>query len=338
MVEREVKVTGWAAHGLPRWIFSLCWLVLAMGVVRTALAADEVSILERYPGRMIQVGDHRLHLMCLGQGGPTVVFEAGIGGFSLEWRTLQERLAVHQRACAYDRAGYGWSDFVDAPADAARSADELHELLNRAGERGPYLLVAHSYGGFIARWFARRHGGELAALVLLDSSSPEQFERLPAAALPTLPPGPARRAMRMPRLPDGFPAAQGTTALALMLLPKARLATLAELRGFAASAHALAALPAVPLPVPVLIISRGRREFDDAAGGTTSEALWRAMQTAMTQLSPHAAQWIARGAGHLVHLERPDLVLRAVASVTAAGGAGALHGLSLAATANGPPP
>lgn len=87
-----------------------------------------------------------------------MVFESGIGGFSLEWRALQEQLAVHQRVCAYDRAGYGWSDFDAAPADAARSAEQLHSLLSKAGEAGPYLFIGHSYGGFILRWFARRQG------------------------------------------------------------------------------------------------------------------------------------------------------------------------------------
>ncbi len=344
--EREVKATVprtvWADYRPPRWMVSLSWLLCALCVMRMALANDEVSILDDYPGRLVLVGDHRLHLHCLGQGQPTVVFESGIGGFSLEWRALQERLAVQQRVCAYDRAGYGWSDAVNAPADAASSADELYELLSRAAESGPYLLIAHSYGGFIARWFARRHRPEVAGLVLLDSSAPEQFERLPSAALPEVPGGPPRRALRMPRLPEGFPAAQSTTALALMLLPKARLATLAELRGFAASAHALAAAPVEKLRVPVLILSRGRREFDDAAGGERSEAVWRTMQAGMTQLSSHAAQWIARGAGHLVHLDRPDLVLRAVSSIEATAGimqsADGLRGVAFAAVLMSPPP
>jgi len=343
--EREVRVTTPHVVRLgprsPRWIFSLTGLLLALCVMRLALA-DEPSILERYPGRLIPVGEHRLHLHCMGEGAPTVVFESGIGGFSLEWRALQEQLAVRQRVCAYDRAGYGWSDFVAAPASAEHSADELHELLSRAGESAPYLLVGHSYGGFILRWFARRHALEVAGLVLLDSSAPEQFDRLPLAALPEVPSGPPRRAMRMPQLPDGFPVAYGTSAMALMLLPKARIATLNELRGFAASAHALAVAPATRLRVPVLIVSRGRRVFDARAGGAHSEAVWRTMQTGMTALSPHAAQWIARGAGHLVHLDRPDLVLRAVSSIaptpSALQAARAPRTLAFAAVLISPPP
>ena len=138
-------------------------------------------------------------------------------------------------------AGYGWSDFVDVPADAARSAEQLHSLLRTAGEDGPYLFIGHCYGGFILRWCARRHRSEVAGLVLLDSSAPEQLERLPAGALPALPRGTPQRTMRMPQLPAGFPSAHATTARALMLLPKARLATVAELRE------------------PVLIVSRGRQ-------------------------------------------------------------------------------
>ena len=287
---REVKASlAGAVKGLrklPRWVLSLAWLVLALCIMRMAVADDEVSILDRYPGRMIALGDQRLHLYCIGQGGPTVVPESGIGGFSLEWRALQEQLALHQRVCAYDRAGYGWRDFVDVPADAARSAEQLHSLLRTAGEVGPYLFIGHSYGGFILHWCARRHRSEVAGLVLLDSSAPEQFERLPAGALPALPRGTPQRTMRMPQLPAGFPSAHATTARALMLLPTARLATVAELRGFAASAHALAVAPLARLRVPVLIVSRGRQVFDAAAGGAASEVVWRTMQTGMRNLSP----------------------------------------------------
>ena len=239
-------------------------------------------------------------------------------------------------------AAYGWSDFVDVPADAARSAEQLHSLLRTAGEVGPYLFIGHSYGGFILHWCARRHRSEVAGLVLLDSSAPEQFERLPAGALPALPRGTPQRTMRMPQLPAGFPSAHATTARALMLLPKARLATVAELRGFAASAHALAVAPLARLRVPVLIVSRGRQVFDAAAGGAASEVVWRTMQTGMRNLSPHAAQWIARGAGHLVHLDRPDLVLRAVTSIAPparamAAGSGP-HTCAFAAVLMSPPP
>lgn len=344
--EREVKLAvpgaAWSVRKSVRWTLSLSWMLMLLCVLRVAVADDDVSLLDNYPGRLIAVGDHRLHLYCIGSGAPTVVFESGIGGLSLEWRDLQERLATRQRVCSYDRAGYGWSDFVAAPATAARSADELHEPLSRATEPGPYLLIGHSYGGFILRWFALRHGDEVAGLVLLDSSAPEQFERLPLAALPQVPSGPPRRALRMPQLPAGFPATHSTTAMALMLLPKARLASVAELRGFAASAHALAAAPERPLRVPIVVVSRGRGVFDEAAGGAASDAVWRNMQSGMTRLSSHAAQWIARGAGHLVHLDRPDLVLRAVGNIAAPAtsmqAAGGSRNLAFAAVLMSPPP
>ena len=319
--EREVtSLAPRALVGMRKsysWVLTLVLWGMLLCMARLAVAADEPSILDRYPGRMIALADHRIHLYCVGHGAPTVVFESRIGGFSLEWRDVQTRLAQRSRVCAYDRAGYGWSDASAQPADAARSAEELYQVLTRAAEAGPYLLVGHSYGGFILRWFARHHQEAVAGRVLLDTSAAEQFERLPAGALPLLPAAPARRAMRMPQLPDGFPAAERTTALALMLSPKARLATVAELRSFAASAHALSELPDARLVVPVLVVSRGRRVFDAAAGGAASEALWRAMQVHMTALSPRAALWVARGASHLVHLDRPDLVARAVLSIAA---------------------
>jgi pimeloyl-ACP methyl ester carboxylesterase len=80
---------------------------------------------------------------------------------------------------AYDRAGLGWSDHGPWPRDAAQSATELHTALQRADIRGPYVLVGHSYGGLVTRMFAELYPEELAGLVLVDASHPDQWTRIP---------------------------------------------------------------------------------------------------------------------------------------------------------------
>jgi pimeloyl-ACP methyl ester carboxylesterase len=109
------------------------------------------------PGRLVDAGGFRLHLHATGRGGPVVVFDAALGGSSLSWSLVQPEVARFARACAYDRAGFGWSERGPLPRTAGRAADELRAALDRANEPPPYLVVGHSYGGLVMRIFAARY-------------------------------------------------------------------------------------------------------------------------------------------------------------------------------------
>lgn len=108
-------------------------------------------------------------------GGPAVVFDAALGGSSLSWTLVQPQVAAFTTACAYDRAGFGWSDAGPRPRTAGRIADELYELLMRAGVPPPYVLVGHSFGGLTIRAFAARHPSLVAGFVFLDPAHPEDW-------------------------------------------------------------------------------------------------------------------------------------------------------------------
>jgi pimeloyl-ACP methyl ester carboxylesterase len=126
---------------------------------------------------MVDVGEHRLHLNCVGQGSPTVVLDAGWGYTSVEWSAwVQPEVAEHTRVCAFDRAGMGWSEPEPGPPNATQTAEELHALLQEADEEGPYVLVGHSLAGLYSRIYAERYPEEVAGMVLVDSSHPNQFE------------------------------------------------------------------------------------------------------------------------------------------------------------------
>lgn len=128
------------------------------------------------PGRLIDVGGFRLHLDARGDAdGPTVVFDAALGGSSISWTLVHDEVARFARACTYDRAGFGWSDAGPMPRTAGRIADELRTLLDRAGERPPFVLVGHSFGGLVARIFAGRYRGDTAGLVLVDPARPRDW-------------------------------------------------------------------------------------------------------------------------------------------------------------------
>ena len=89
-----------------------------------------------------------------------MIFDAALGASSLSWSLVQPAIARITRACAYDRAGFGWSERGPLPRTAGRIADELHNLLARARVPPPYLLVGHSFGGLVARIFASRHAAQ----------------------------------------------------------------------------------------------------------------------------------------------------------------------------------
>ncbi len=124
------------------------------------------------PGRLIDVGGHRLHLHCTGSGSPTVVLEPGAGMMSSALGWITPAVAQDTRVCVYDRAGRGWSEPADAVQDGAQIATDLHTLLQRGGIPGPYVLAGHSFGGLYALTFAARYPDEVAGMVLIDSTAP----------------------------------------------------------------------------------------------------------------------------------------------------------------------
>ena len=132
-----------------------------------------------HPGTMIDVGGHRLYLQCVGSGSPTIVWEAGAqgSGWTNTAQYLMGKLAETSRVCVYDRAGLGWSDpgpYEELSHWSAVVAD-LHTALQKAGEKGPYVMAGHSYGGLLARLFAYTYPKEVAGVVAIDPSHEDEW-------------------------------------------------------------------------------------------------------------------------------------------------------------------
>lgn len=150
------------------------------------------------PGDLIDVGGFKLHIHCMGEGSPTVILETLSGGTSSYWGWVQPDAAKTTRVCVYDRSGRGWSEPDPEPMTLGRTVRNLHTLLTNARLEGPYVLVGHSIGGIYVRQFAADYPNEVAGMVLVDASHPQQFERYPdmlkkaenylqmSAAFPTL--------------------------------------------------------------------------------------------------------------------------------------------------------
>jgi pimeloyl-ACP methyl ester carboxylesterase len=152
-------------------VAGLVTFIVLAGVTYQSVA----TALERrqfpYPGRLIDVGDHQLHIYCTGKGAPIVVLEAPAAGISVGWAWVQDDLATTTRVCSYDRAGLGWSEAADREYRVTRVPGDLHTLLERADERGPYIIAGHELGASFARMYASRYPTETAALVLIDDPS-----------------------------------------------------------------------------------------------------------------------------------------------------------------------
>ena len=136
------------------------------------------------PGRMVEVGEHQLHVHCTGAGAPTVVLEAPLGGLSASWESVQPRIAETVLVCSYDRSGLGWSETGDGPFAPERAPAELRAALDAAGAARPFILVGREFGAALAGSFARRYPSDTAGLVLVDA--PDATSRAPETPSPWL--------------------------------------------------------------------------------------------------------------------------------------------------------
>jgi pimeloyl-ACP methyl ester carboxylesterase len=297
-------------------------LLLAAGMAGTAAAGDFIL---SPPGQLVDIGRFSLHIHCEGEGTPTVVVDTGLGASALEWLPVQERLRHYTRTCLYDRAGYGWSDFGELPRSSSRSVNELYLLLKNARIPGPYVLVGHSYGGMNMQLFARRYPYLVSGLVLVDSSSPGQVDRVQTRFLeyldsvkPVWENGVRTTdfvaAPQIPEtLPDDGPALQ---ALMMMSRDHTRRVVANEFINFKTSARQVARNASRLPDVPTVVLSRGVRQgLHDNAWEPASEDAWETLQATLAYSLPRAAHIVAERSGHQIHIDQPELVVDATAMV-----------------------
>lgn len=326
-------------------------VVLAMLLLAGALyhALGAAVDLRRHPppGRLIDVGGHRLHHLSRGVGSPTVVFEAGLPGSVLSWTHVLPELARLVRVVAYDRAGLGWSDAGPEPRSAERIVAEWRTLLERAGIPPPYVLVGHSFGGLTARLFAARYPHEVAGLVLIDPIGPHEWaplrererRRLAAGAklcrrtawLARF--GVARTVAALVRL-----GAYGLTRRAVSFLSTGLLSdassTVGPLRKLPPAERSIAAMfwiqpkfyqamasqiESIPQSAAELLRAGDRLEGKPvvviSAANTQPERL--AEQLSIARLSSRGRHMFARQSGHWIQLDEPGLVTGAILEVIA---------------------
>ena len=191
------RATGFLERTLL-WLSALVFVLVMSGIVYQTASAEADRRNFPAPGNLIDVGGFKMHIHCMGQGGPTVILETLSGGTSSYWGWVQPEVAKTTRVCVYDRAGRGWSGADSEPMTLARTVRNLYTLLTNARIDGPYVLIGHSIGGIYVRQFAAEYPEEVVGMVLVDSAHPYQFDRYPdmrkenesylemSAAFPTL--------------------------------------------------------------------------------------------------------------------------------------------------------
>ena len=284
------------------------------------------------PGRLVDVGGHRLHIHCQGQSGdlPTVLFEAAPGGWSVVWRQVQQQIAKLTRACAYDRAGYGWSEAGPGPRDGRRIVNELRALLTEAKVPEPYVLVGHDMAGLWLRRFARRHADRVAGLVLVNTVEEDAlplYETLRArqdealSGLAAYGQFGLLRHIFKHRWPN--PGLTGEAAAvfdAWMMRPATYqiiAAETAHLREDAEVARTMGTFGKLPLAV-VTTTTSARVPDDlppDAMSVSAFNATWKEAQARLTRLAVNPVRVYSKKSGHQIPVEDPQAVAFAVKRV-----------------------
>jgi pimeloyl-ACP methyl ester carboxylesterase len=303
--------------GPGRWMVTAVLILLAAASVGAGLrgiTTDSFASTYPAPGAVHSVGDHDLHIDCRGDGRPTVVLISGLGEFSASWARIRDAVVPTTRVCAYDRAGQGWSDDVAHPQDGIAAARDLHTLLVEAGETGPFVLVGHSIGGPYAMAYADQYPDEVAGMVLLDSTSPHQFDVIPSysvqyplmrrayGVMPTL----ARLGLGVVLAGSHLPAGDAEPVDAMAATPRAgRNARddLSMLPVVFRQAQALTSLGDRPLVV--LTSAENARDTDG----------WTEAQEQMAALSTNAVRRDA-ATSHAGIVEDPDGAVASVQAIT----------------------
>ncbi len=320
---------------------------VAAGVIyqRIGSAADQRNYPP--PGRLVDVGGRRMHLVESGRGTPVVVLESGIAASCLNWTNIHAEVARFTRVCSYDRASLGWSDPARTPRVTSHLIDELHQLLDASNISGPYVLVGHSYGGMLVRAYAAKFPDEVAALVLVDPLPASEWMRPSEEQARIL-----RWGVRLARR-GAFLARLGIVRVSLRMLsaggrtvPKlfARLSsgqaesTLSRLvgevqkmpretwpmiqahwcqpKGFLGMSEYFQCLPqsaaeaaALPEPSPKIPVV--------VLSASNSTPVQLAERTAMARLSSRGKHIVAEKSGHWIHLDEPALVVDVIREMVA---------------------
>jgi pimeloyl-ACP methyl ester carboxylesterase len=323
----ETPATFVAQHGwfrrIVRLLVVLVLLLAVAGFLYENISEARDRRFNSMAGKLVDVGGFKMHIDCTGEGSPTVILDSGLGDSYISWRKVQPQIAKFTRVCSYDRAGLGYSDSSSRPRTSQVMAEELHALLQAASIAPPYLLVGHSMGGYDVRLYASLYRKEVAGMVFVDASHPDQEKRFPPA-LKSLHAKWTRQlefmefamSFGIPRM-SGFCSTHAVVRAAECNFHTLREKVAEEKALSESAAQAAATAPLGDLPLAVLSHDPGEHAVPGVAPDVMKsvETAWNQMQEELSHLSTGGTRTIAKNSSHYIQMDRPDLVVEAVRTV-----------------------
>lgn len=323
-------------------IIILILVLLLLGITYQAIGSARDIRKYPPPGRLVDVGGTgtaRLHIFeaGIGQPGPTVVLDSGLGHSSLVWSLVQPEVAAFAHVCSYDRAGYAWSDAGPRPRTSHQIVEELHTLLKNAGIAGPYVLVGHSFGALNMDLYASLYPDEVVGLVFVDALSRNisahhpmelryfvltnrvkygflsRLTRLGAVRLFLLLKGVDGTQDFVKKLPAELqPLMRVSTLRKTFETARAETLALQESVTQAGAAHPPNDIPLVVLAHGVPDMFSGRMSAGEVQ---QAEKTWQNMQAELVGFSAQGKLLVAERGGHKIHIDQPELVIEAIRQV-----------------------
>ncbi|REK74978.1 alpha/beta fold hydrolase [Paenibacillus paeoniae] len=299
-----------------RWIRSVLATILLPLTLFQAAASWRSLRTNKPTGKLVDIGSRQLHAHVTGEGGPTVILEAGMGGCSIGWSLVQQELSRHSTVLSYDRAGFGWSMQPLGKPTCDAYVDDLKRLLEALQLKPPYLLVGHSFGGMIMRMFASRYPADVLGIVLVDAAhecrflSADQSEsravvrksrermykwgyRLSPLGIPRL--------LRKHVGHNGLPAHLQAMVVSAGLRNHAYQAAYEEFLHMEQSAMELERAEPIHSGTPVLVLTAGKQSEE-----------WKQDQQPLLFLSNRVKHTIVEDSWHSIQIYRPQAVTEAV--------------------------
>ncbi|MCP3937341.1 MAG: alpha/beta hydrolase [Actinomycetia bacterium] len=271
-------------------------IILIVGATgATLVSRDHSAISLLRAGQEIDIGGREMFIHCMGAGSPTVLLEHGLGSNGHEWHTVQNVVAGDTRVCWTSRAGMGLSDRAPetTPRTANDAVDDLTALLDAVEMSGPYVLVGHSFGGYVVRLFTARRPDDVVGVILVDSTHEDQPDvlrnRLSPAAWEEL---------------AGFLGADNPENI--------------DLTASAREVQLLSNLGSTPL----VVLEATEQSTDADAGGISSASateidaamaqLWPELQADLASLSTRRIHRTIPDSGHFIQNDDPQAVIDAI--------------------------
>lgn len=308
-------------------LVTLLILLLLIGFIFERVSRNTAEKIKP-DGQLVEVDDHRLHYYKKGNGGPTVVFETAFDPAGhLQWYNIQQELPSSYTSISYDRAGILWSERGKNPKSGDEMAKELHLLLEKTKAPKPYILVGHSFGGTLVRFFVNKYPEDVAGVIFVDSQCPDDERYL----------SPELFKMVNQGLPGGFLKFANTFGLVRLmfkgmfpnnkqyeyqntimpaLLYKSADAVLEEQDQMSSIKKEASKIKSFGnIPLYVLTAADGKR-FDssikDRKLKTEMLTAWNKMQKDFLLLSTESKQILVSNSGHFINQEQPQVIETAI--------------------------